>query len=110
MRDLYDESEIRLDHLLTRSFIAPFDLGSELHFLDWRQQLHLADLAQIELNGSITIVRGAVALCFGRKRGQADLIGSVAVAADGNGRRPLIFRALFEDWRAHTTSKPMKPR
>ena len=57
--DLYHEPQVGLDHLLAGFLVALLDLGREFDFLLRREQLHLADLAQIQFDGGIAVVAGA---------------------------------------------------
>ena len=62
--DLDHQAQIGLDHLLAGLFVALFDAGGQLDFLLRRQQLDLADFAQIKLDGGIAIVAGTLSLRY----------------------------------------------
>ena len=48
LRDRHDEAEVRLDHLPLREHVAALDALCEIDLLVGGQELHLADLAEVE--------------------------------------------------------------
>ena len=54
--DFHDEPQVGLDHLFARLFVALFDARGQVNFLLRRQQFHLADFAQVKLDGGVAVV------------------------------------------------------
>ena len=61
-RNFHDEAQIGLDHLLARLFVALLDFGGEFNFLLRREQFHLADFAQVKLDGRVAVVAAGFAV------------------------------------------------
>ena len=58
--DLHDQAQVGLDHVLARLFVALLDPGGEFDFLLRREQFHLADFAEVKLDGGVAVVGGAL--------------------------------------------------
>ena len=61
MRDLDDQPQVGLDHLLARFLVAFLDAGGQFDFLLGREQFHLADFAKVKFDGGIAIIGRALA-------------------------------------------------
>ncbi len=57
MRDLHDQPQVGLDHVLARGLVAPLDLAGKFDLLLARQKRGLPDLAQVDLDARIAVVR-----------------------------------------------------
>ena len=65
MSDLNHQSQIRFDHRFTGFSVASLDPSGEFNLLLRCQELYLADLAQIQLDGCVAIVGRAFSYLSG---------------------------------------------
>ena len=54
--DFHDEAQVGLDHQFARLFVALLDARGQFDFLLRREQFHLADFAQVKLDGRVAVV------------------------------------------------------